>query len=122
MILDTTGAEKLLGRGDMLYLASDAGKPVRIQGTYVSDEEIDALVRFWKNQSNFVEADSKAFVQPDIWPEDLREIEAERTSTESDGDDLFEAALESSARGPYRFDFASATPAPYRLQSGRAFD
>ena len=94
VILDSTGAEKLLGRGDMLYLASDAGKPVRIQGTYVSDEEIDALVRFWKNQTNFVEADSKAFVQPDIWPEDLREIEAERTSKESDGDDLFEAALE----------------------------
>src|SRR5581483_2282429 len=46
VILDQPGAEKLLGRGDMLYLPPDASKPVRIQGVYVSDEEIHSLVDF----------------------------------------------------------------------------
>ncbi|MDQ3098537.1 MAG: DNA translocase FtsK [bacterium] len=48
VILDTGGAEKLLGRGDMLYLASDAAKPTRIQSPFVRDEEINALVNFIK--------------------------------------------------------------------------
>ncbi|PZG34664.1 DNA translocase FtsK [Listeria ivanovii] len=43
-ILDASGAEKLLGKGDMLFLPSGASKPVRLQGTFVSDEEIDAVV------------------------------------------------------------------------------
>lgn len=46
-ILDMGGAEKLLGRGDMLYMPTDAAKPVRIQGVYVSDSEIERLVQFW---------------------------------------------------------------------------
>jgi S-DNA-T family DNA segregation ATPase FtsK/SpoIIIE len=41
------GAEKLLGRGDMLYMPTDAAKPIRIQGVYVSDPEVERLVRFW---------------------------------------------------------------------------
>lgn len=49
-ILDTMGAEKLLGNGDMLYLAQDASKPKRLQGVYVSDEESKGLVHFWKKQ------------------------------------------------------------------------
>jgi len=48
-ILDTIGAEKLLGKGDMLYIPPEASKPKRIRGCYVSDEEIDRLVKFWKN-------------------------------------------------------------------------
>jgi S-DNA-T family DNA segregation ATPase FtsK/SpoIIIE len=50
VILDGKGAEKLLGKGDMLYLAPDQAKPVRIQGAYVSDKEINALVAFLKGQ------------------------------------------------------------------------
>lgn len=50
VILDTQGAEKLLGRGDMLYLPPEQAKPVRIQGAFVSDKEINALVSFLKNQ------------------------------------------------------------------------
>lgn len=49
-ILDTAGAEKLLGRGDMLYMPTDASKPKRLQGTFVSDPEIERLVNFWANQ------------------------------------------------------------------------
>jgi S-DNA-T family DNA segregation ATPase FtsK/SpoIIIE len=50
VILDAQGAEKLLGRGDMLYLPPEQAKPIRIQGAFVSDKEISALVGFLKNQ------------------------------------------------------------------------
>lgn len=49
-ILDMGGAEKLLGRGDMLYMPTDAAKPIRIQGVYVSDSEVERLVEFWKDE------------------------------------------------------------------------
>jgi len=64
-ILDTPGAEKLLGAGDMLYLSSDSPKPVRLQSAYVSEEEIKKVVEYLKEQSDesldtidFDEADS----------------------------------------------------------------
>ena len=50
VILDTQGAEKLLGRGDMLYLPPEQAKPMRIQGAFISDKDINALVSFLKNQ------------------------------------------------------------------------
>ena len=49
-ILDMGGAEKLLGRGDMLFMPTDAAKPIRIQGVYVSDAEVERLVAFWKDE------------------------------------------------------------------------
>jgi S-DNA-T family DNA segregation ATPase FtsK/SpoIIIE len=49
VILDMNGAEHLLGRGDMLYLAADAAKPIRVQGTWVSDSEVERIVSFWRN-------------------------------------------------------------------------
>ncbi|MDW8565275.1 DNA translocase FtsK [Staphylococcus shinii] len=49
-ILDSGGAERLLGYGDMLYLGSGMNKPIRVQGTFVSDEEIDDVVDFIKEQ------------------------------------------------------------------------
>jgi S-DNA-T family DNA segregation ATPase FtsK/SpoIIIE len=49
-ILDQGGAEKLLGRGDMLYMPTDAAKPIRIQGVYVSDAEVERLVEFWTDE------------------------------------------------------------------------
>jgi len=50
VILDMPGAETLLGKGDMLYLASDAGHPVRVQGCFVGEEEIERVVGFWREQ------------------------------------------------------------------------
>jgi len=50
VILDTQGAEKLLGKGDMLYLPPEQAKPIRIQGAFVNDKEINTLVAFLKNQ------------------------------------------------------------------------
>ena len=49
-ILDGAGAEKLLGRGDMLYMPTEAGKPKRLQGCFVSDPEVERLVYFWNSQ------------------------------------------------------------------------
>src|SRR5437660_1589045 len=50
VILDSGGAEKLLGRGDMLYQPVDAGKPTRIQGAFVSDPEVESVVNYWRSQ------------------------------------------------------------------------
>ncbi len=49
-ILDGAGAEKLLGQGDMLYMPTEASKPKRLQGCFLSDPEIDRLVYFWSSQ------------------------------------------------------------------------
>ena len=49
-ILDASGAEKLLGHGDMLYNPIGASKPIRVQGCFISDEEVEALCDFVKNQ------------------------------------------------------------------------
>ncbi|MDD5702797.1 MAG: DNA translocase FtsK, partial [Dehalococcoidales bacterium] len=49
-IIDSAGAEKLLGKGDMLYMPQDVSKPKRLQGTMVSDAEIERLVKFWSAQ------------------------------------------------------------------------
>ena len=51
VILDQPGAERLLGRGDMLFQAPDAPSPVRLQGVFVSDNEISAVAEFWRNQN-----------------------------------------------------------------------
>ncbi|WDL97328.1 FtsK/SpoIIIE family DNA translocase [Alicyclobacillus sp. ALC3] len=53
-ILDGGGAEKLLGRGDMLYLPVGASKPVRVQGAFVSEREIEQLVKFVRDQQNAI--------------------------------------------------------------------
>lgn len=50
-ILDGVGAEKLLGKGDMLYMPTDSDKPKRLQGCYVSDPEVERLVYFWSSQN-----------------------------------------------------------------------
>jgi hypothetical protein len=49
VILDSTGAESLMGKGDMLFLAPDASGPQRVQGCYISDEEVNAVVDCWKD-------------------------------------------------------------------------
>jgi len=50
VILDEAGADRLLGKGDMLFISAQSPKPRRIQGTWVTDEEIDSVVKFWKEQ------------------------------------------------------------------------
>lgn len=66
-ILDSGGAEKLLGRGDMLFLAAGKSKPVRIQGAFVSDSEVEAVV-------DFVIEQQKAQYQEEMIPTDVVDV------------------------------------------------
>ena len=80
-ILDTVGAEKLLGRGDMLYMPTDASKPKRLQGPFLTDAEIDRLTNFWSEQR-----------RADMMPVKFEEA-TQLPSTAIDSDDaLLEAA------------------------------
>jgi len=83
VILDTGGAEKLLGRGDMLYMASDSSKLVRLQGCFVSDEEIERLVRFWRDKIDWIVPQPEA---PAPWHGVI--------PGEEETDDLLEQAIE----------------------------
>ncbi len=58
-IIDSNGAEKLLGNGDMLFYPSGYVKPVRLQGAFVSDAEVQKVVEFWKNQAGSEVYDNK---------------------------------------------------------------
>lgn len=61
VILDTVGAEQLLGKGDMLFLAPDAAGPLRIQGVFMSDNEVEAIVNYWRQN---MPADYKPLAAP----------------------------------------------------------
>jgi len=63
VILDTPGAENLLGRGDMLFLNPEAGTPIRAQGVMVSDEEIDLILQHWQKEINQPMEDSAPWEQ-----------------------------------------------------------
>ncbi len=67
VILDQPGAEKLLGRGDMLLQSPDTGQPLRMQGVFVSDVEIQRLVRYWKGARG-MDVDSEESLQPQATP------------------------------------------------------
>lgn len=56
VVLDTAGAERLLGRGDMLYMASDSSKLMRLQGCFVSDDELGRLVKYWSEKPDWASA------------------------------------------------------------------
>jgi S-DNA-T family DNA segregation ATPase FtsK/SpoIIIE len=81
VILDGSGAESLLGKGDMLFLNPEAGTPLRAQGVMVSDDEIDAVLAFWKQKTGGAPADE---VPP--WEELLQNPD------EEDSDALVEQA------------------------------
>ena len=83
-ILDTGGAEKLLGKGDMLYHPIGLPKPVRIQGTFISDEEIKRVVDYIKEQQIEVKADKENEI--------IKEIENRTTNEEVD--EYLEQAIE----------------------------
>jgi S-DNA-T family DNA segregation ATPase FtsK/SpoIIIE len=64
VILDQPGAERLLGRGDMLFHAPDAPAPTRMQGAYVSEPEMGRLLRYWKNAALSGETTQPVTVEP----------------------------------------------------------
>ena len=81
-ILDSGGAEKLLGRGDMLYLPAGASKPTRIQGAFLSDQEVEEVV-------DFVISQQKAQYEESMIP-----TEVEETAPEEETDELYDEAVD----------------------------
>jgi S-DNA-T family DNA segregation ATPase FtsK/SpoIIIE len=73
VILDQGGAEKLLGRGDMLFMSPQQSAPIRLQGCFVSDKEIDRLITFWKDQRPV--AEQVPLFPP--WAEDEVDLQAD---------------------------------------------
>ena len=109
VILDGPGAEKLLGRGDMLFLPPDASKPIRIQGVFVQDSEINSLIKYLKDQG--------------IAPQFTEEVTAMplgrlggRGGDSGEKDELFEEAV----RTVCQYDRASASLLQRRLKVGYA--
>ena len=74
VILDMPGAEQLLGRGDMLFLPPDAPTPLRLQGAFVSDEELRRLVQYWKGHARPGVIPAEKPVQQPLW-EEMRQQE-----------------------------------------------
>ena len=84
-ILDENGAEKLLGRGDMLFKPIDENHPVRLQGSFISDEDVERIVTFVKNQA---EAD----YDDNFDPGEVSENDMDSGNESEQGDPLFEEA------------------------------
>ena len=104
VILDQPGAERLLSKGDMLFLAPDSAAPVRLQGTFVSDAEISRLTEFWRQQAAQLSGEERpdiavfaseshpplinpTLVQQPLWQE------LEKDTDESDADPITNEAL-----------------------------
>ena len=84
-ILDENGAEKLLGRGDMLFKPIDENHPVRLQGSFISDEDVERIVAFVKNQAEADYDDS-------FDPGEVSESDMDAGGGDDEGDPLFEEA------------------------------
>ena len=103
VILDMPGAERLLGQGDMLFMPPDVSQPLRLQGAFVSDREIERLITYWRtaalqaSQAGDLERESPeetalaaAVTQPSLFPT-FEDPSASQTTLE---DDLMPAAVE----------------------------
>ncbi|TMC22240.1 MAG: DNA translocase FtsK [Chloroflexi bacterium] len=98
-IIDMGGAERLLGRGDMLYLPADAGRPERIQGAFLADEEAERLVNYWRLQIEersqmLNDSPASASVPVSVTSEPGWEIKEEPANEFELDDDLLEKAEE----------------------------
>lgn len=90
-ILDMGGAEKLLGKGDMLFYPVGSAKPCRVQGAFISDQEVENLLEFIRGQGQEMEANEEiiAFAE-----NALKEEKNEKEDTASQQDELLEKAVE----------------------------
>ncbi len=110
VILDLAGAEKLLGNGDMLFIPPDRSKPIRIQGTFVSDKDIHSLINFLKNENYPVEHELDIVSKFKI--DKIRGF----SSDKSGKDDKFDEAVQLVAQ----YDSASSSAIQRRLSVGYA--
>lgn len=107
VVLDMPGAEKLLGKGDMLYLPPDRSKPIRIQSPFVSNEEVHRLLEFLKNSG---------WAPEYIEGEEIEDFEKQVRTLEEPTDPLFKEAVEA----VIQYERASASLLQRRLSIGYA--
>lgn len=115
VILDGTGAEKLLGRGDMLYVPPDAAKPTRIQGAFVSEKEVQRLVAFLKEKApevNYTEEVTQQQVSV------KKGLGATGNSGSSGGGESLDNAFDDAVRIVCQYDKASASLLQRKLSIG----
>jgi S-DNA-T family DNA segregation ATPase FtsK/SpoIIIE len=101
VILDQPGAERLLGRGDMLFQAPDSPAPVRLQGVFVSESEIQRLVSYWQSFAGYVQpAATAAGGTVDALPAGvpLKQMPLWDDMEEEDGDPMMKEAIDLSRR------------------------
>ena len=101
VILDQPGAERLLGRGDMLFQAPDSPAPVRLQGVFVSESEIQRLVSYWQGFAGYIQpAPTAAGGTIDALPPGvpLKQIPLWEDMEEEDGDPMMKEAIDLSRR------------------------
>ena len=96
IILDTQGAEKLVGRGDMLYAPIGNGKPLRVQGCFVSDEEVEAVASYVKNNfnTNYDQSVMEEIERKAVQAEKKPDAPVEPNAEETDGDEMLPAAVD----------------------------
>ncbi len=112
VILDTPGAEKLLGRGDMLYIPPDQAKPSRIQGSFVSEKEVQRLVEYLKKKAPVVNYTQEVTEQPILIKKGTG---ANMTANGKPGDDQ---VLLEAVRVVCQYDRASASLLQRKLSLG----
>jgi S-DNA-T family DNA segregation ATPase FtsK/SpoIIIE len=94
VILDVPGAERLLGRGDMLFMAPDASKLERLQGTFLNDEEINRIIRYWKGFRTLDDRSSTTLSSGLAAPTD--DLDSHASGRSADRSSLFDDAGKSS--------------------------
>jgi S-DNA-T family DNA segregation ATPase FtsK/SpoIIIE len=109
VILDTQGAEKLLGHGDMLYLPPEQAKPMRIQGAFVSEKEVNALAGFLKKQG----------IDPQ-YTEEVTSMPKPGSTTIAGVDGDFDELFSEAVRAVCQYERASASLLQRRLSVGYA--
>lgn len=111
VVLDMPGAEKLLGRGDMLYIPADQSKPSRIQGTFVSEQEVNKVVEFLKTKNTPVQYTEEVTAQS---------VSIGKGGSTGVGSDGRDPKFEESVRLICQHDKASASLLQRRLSVGYA--
>ena len=124
-IIDMGGAERLLGRGDMLYLPAEAGKPERIQGAFVADDEAERLITYWKQQATehaaavaAANTDNNPQKQPGTIVPPAVEPGWEVSDHVSDEFELDDELLEQAEQVVYEYERASISLLQRRLRIG----
>ena len=112
------GAEALLGQGDMLYMASGSGLPVRVHGAFVSDEEVHRVVEYLRSQGepNYIEG----LLEGGVLDGDAEAGAPGEGGAAGESDPMYDQAVGIVLRAPPRVDLAGAAPPAHRLQPRRA--